>query len=56
MTTLLQHIIALRNDRRGVTALEYGIIASVLAVSLVTVFQGLTGHLTTLFNSIFTSL
>jgi len=39
-------------DRRGVTALEYGIICGVLAVGLVAAFQALTGKLTNGFNAL----
>ena len=38
------------SDRRGVTAMEYGLIAGVLAVSLVAAFNALTGRLTNAFN------
>ncbi len=37
-------------DRRGVTAMEYGLIAGVLAVGLATAFTALTGRLTNAFN------
>ena len=39
-------------DRRGVTAMEYGLIAGVLAVGLVTAFTSLTGRLTNAFNAL----
>lgn len=39
-------------DRRGVTALEYAIIAGVLGTVLVTVFTGLGTTLTTMFKGI----
>ena len=52
----MQHIIIIAKsviaDRRGVTALEYGIIAGVLAVGLVAAFQALTGKLTNGFNAL----
>ena len=37
-------------DRRGVTAMEYGLIAGVLAVGLAAAFGALTGRLTNAFN------
>jgi len=37
-------------DRRGVTAMEYGLIAGVLAVGLAAAFTALTGRLTNAFN------
>jgi pilus assembly protein Flp/PilA len=43
---------ALAADRRGVTAMEYGLIAGVLAVGLVTAFTSLTGRLTNAFNAL----
>lgn len=41
---------SLAADRRGVTAMEYGLIAGVLAVGLVAAFTSLTGRLTNAFN------
>ncbi len=43
---------ALAADRRGVTAMEYGLIAGVLAVGLATAFTALSGRLTTAFNAL----
>ena len=39
-------------DRRGVTAMEYGLIAGILAVGLATAFTALTGRLTNAFNAL----
>jgi pilus assembly protein Flp/PilA len=39
-------------DERGVTALEYGIIASILGLVLVGIFQGFGSTLGNLFNSV----
>jgi len=39
-------------DRRGVTAMEYGLIAGVLAVGLAAAFGALTGRLTNAFNKL----
>ena len=39
-------------DRRGVTAMEYGLIAGVLAVGLASAFGALTGRLTNAFNAL----
>ena len=49
-------VVRLRGDQRGVTALEYGIIAAAMAAVLGVVFTGLTTDLTTLFNKIGTQL
>ena len=42
----------LRDDNRGVTAIEYGLIASMMAVVLVVAVALVTGSLTTAFTSI----
>ena len=39
-------------DRRGVTAMEYGLIAGVLAVGLAAAFTALSGTLTVAFNAL----
>ena len=52
MTNILTILRAIRTDRRGVTAMEYGLIAGVLAVGLVTAFTSLTGRLTNAFNAL----
>ena len=43
-------------DRRAVTALEYGIIASILGLVLVSIFSGLGTTLKTLFNHVGSSI
>ncbi len=45
-----------RADRRAVTALEYGIIASILGLVLVTIFGNLGKTLTTLFSHVGASI
>ena len=50
--TALQIIKSAVADRRGVTAMEYGLIAGVLAVGLATAFTALSGRLTTAFNAL----
>jgi pilus assembly protein Flp/PilA len=47
---------AIRRDRRAVTALEYGIIAGVLGLVLITIFKSFGTKLSTLFSSIGTSI
>lgn len=42
----------LRDDRKGITALEYGILAAIMVAALVAGFGTVTGNLTTLFTSI----
>jgi pilus assembly protein Flp/PilA len=51
----VKHIEFLRTlvrDRRGVTALEYGIIAGVLGLVLILIFKSFGTTLSTLFSSI----
>jgi pilus assembly protein Flp/PilA len=36
LSTFASKIVSLRNDRRAVTALEYGLIASLIAVAIIT--------------------
>ena len=50
MMTALKIVKSAIADRRGVTAMEYGLIAGVLAVGLVAAFNALTGRLTNAFN------
>jgi pilus assembly protein Flp/PilA len=49
---LLNTLAALRTDKRGVTALEYGIIAGVLGLVLITIFTGFGTSLEGLFTKI----
>lgn len=46
----------LRNDRRGVTALEYGLIASLIAVAIITSVGSLGTKLSSTFSTIATHL
>ncbi len=46
----------LRADRRAVTALEYGIIASILGLVLVTIFKNFGSTLSTLFSHVGASI
>ncbi len=49
-------IAGLPDDTRAVTALEYGIIASILGLVLVTIFRSFGTTLTTLFSHVGTSI
>jgi pilus assembly protein Flp/PilA len=42
----------LLTDRRAVSALEYGLIASLIAVAIITTLVALGMHLSRIFNSI----
>jgi pilus assembly protein Flp/PilA len=58
MLVLLQtlKLVALRRDRRAVTALEYGIIAGVLGLVLITIFKSFGTKMSSLFTSIGNSI
>jgi Flp pilus assembly pilin Flp len=56
MMEYLQTWIALRSDRRAVTALEYGVISGVLAVVVVAAFTTLGGGLDAAFTGVSTQL
>lgn len=43
-------------DNKGVTAIEYGLIAGLLAVVIATAVGGVGTQLTTIFNSVTTAL
>ncbi|WP_158744400.1 Flp family type IVb pilin [Acidisphaera sp. L21] len=48
--------LALKADRRAVTALEYGLIAALIAVVIITAVTTLGTNLSTVFNSVSTKL
>jgi Flp pilus assembly pilin Flp len=52
MTKLISKVVALKNDRKAVTALEYGIIAGVLGLALILIFQNFGSTLSSLFTTI----
>ena len=52
MMTALKIVKSVIADRRGVTAMEYGLIAGVLAVGLSSAFLALSGKLTAAFNAL----
>lgn len=52
MLNILTTWLALRTDRRAVTALEYGVIAGVLAVVVVTAFNTFGSGLNSAFTSV----
>jgi pilus assembly protein Flp/PilA len=56
MLRFLSSFRALTSDRRGVTALEYGLIAAVMGALIVTAVSTLGGSLETAFASIGTEL
>jgi pilus assembly protein Flp/PilA len=56
MDKLIVKALAFKNDDRGVTALEYGIIASILGLVLVKIFQGFGSTLGNLFTTVGTQI
>jgi pilus assembly protein Flp/PilA len=56
MWNRVEDIFRVARDERGVTALEYGIIASILGLVLVGIFNNFGGTLSTLFSSVGTSI
>jgi pilus assembly protein Flp/PilA len=56
MRTFVNNLRALANDERGVTALEYGLIAGLIAVVIVTSVTALGTQLSSTFTNITTKL
>jgi pilus assembly protein Flp/PilA len=56
MITILNNLRALAKDERGVTALEYGLIAGLIAVVIVTSVTTLGTRLAAIFTQITTAL
>lgn len=54
--TLLVLLRKMRDDSRAVTALEYGLIASLIAVAIVASITALGTHISDTFNTITNSL
>jgi pilus assembly protein Flp/PilA len=52
ITTFVSKIASLRDDRRGVTALEYGLIASLVAIAIIGAVTTLGGNLSNEFTYI----
>ena len=45
----------LRDDRRGVTSLEYGLIAAVMVTAIATTIRGVSGPVAQTFTNVFNS-
>jgi len=56
MTKIVKTWLGLKSDRRGVTALEYGLIAAVLATVVIGGFSVLGNKMSTQFNAISSKL
>jgi pilus assembly protein Flp/PilA len=53
---IIKQLLNLNSDKRAVTALEYGMIAALIAVVVVGGFTTLGGHLSAIVNNINTSI
>jgi Flp pilus assembly pilin Flp len=53
---LVAHIVHLMNDRKGVTTLEYAVIAAVTVVATGTAFAAIGVDLTTVYTAVQTAL
>ena len=56
MKAVVSKFVSLKNDKRAVTALEYGIIAGVLGLVLIGIFTSFGGQLSALFLKIGNSI
>ncbi len=52
----MQFIRKMIKDNKGATAIEYGLIAALIAVAAITAMQGLGNNLKTTFNSAATNM
>ncbi|MFA6220211.1 MAG: Flp family type IVb pilin [Erythrobacter sp.] len=52
----MKFIKKLRRNEEGATAIEYGLIAALIAVAAITAMQSLGNQLSTTFNTVSTSL
>jgi pilus assembly protein Flp/PilA len=56
MTKFLRRIVTLKRDDRGVTALEYGLIAALIAVAIITGVTSLGTSINTTFSKVANSM
>jgi pilus assembly protein Flp/PilA len=52
----MMHIIQVIRDTRGATAIEYGLIAALIAVAAITATSSLGGQITKTFNNVKTNM
>lgn len=52
MLQYLNTLLELKRDKKGVTALEYGLIAALIAVVIITAVSNLGSNLSTTFNTV----
>ena len=53
---MLKQLTRILRDENGATAIEYGLIAALIAVAIITAVGTVGSHLTTTFNSVANSL
>ena len=56
MNKMIQEVKQFLNDEEGVTAIEYGLIAALIAVAIIGGVQAIGGQLAATFNSISAAL
>jgi pilus assembly protein Flp/PilA len=56
MKQAMKNLMALRSDRRAVTALEYGLIAALIAVVVIGSITALGGSINTAFSKVASSI
>ena len=56
LTNIRTMMTKLNRDERGATAIEYGLIAALVAIVIIGGLQALSGGLNTLFNTVATTL
>jgi pilus assembly protein Flp/PilA len=49
---LTKKLLHFYKEERGVTAIEYGLIASLIAIGLIVLYQGAGGNITSLFERV----
>ncbi|PCI58840.1 MAG: Flp family type IVb pilin [Kordiimonadales bacterium] len=53
---MFKFISKFRNDDKGATAIEYGLIAALIAIALIAALQTLGGSLSTMFSEVSTTV
>jgi pilus assembly protein Flp/PilA len=53
---MLKSLVSLLRDESGATAIEYGLIAALIAVAIITAVGSVGSHLTSTFNSVASAL
>jgi pilus assembly protein Flp/PilA len=56
MQEYIKGLIALKADQRAVTALEYGLVAALIAVAIIAALTKLGGNMNSTFNNIATTI